>query len=175
MAILVEGISVIIRRMTIEDSYPGGWTAYAENAPNKTLCADEEIVRVGFMTPSDVETYVRDLEGYGLQFQVDGKARDMAVADQLRGLTTPCDWLEFGHVDMESSSKRCAACRLKGSTSQALITPEGWQFEGSLSQTFGFVPSEYIDRSLKFLRHQNGVDVYLNEVTGEEVFVGRTS
>jgi len=124
------------------------------------------------MTPSDVESYVRDLEGYGLQFQVDGKARDIAVADQLRRMTTPCDWLEFGHVDLEAGSKQGAACRLKGSTSEALITPEGWQFEGSLSQTFGFVRSERVDRSLKFLRHQNGMDVYLNELTEEEVFVG---
>jgi hypothetical protein len=164
-----------MRRKMIEEKYPGGWAGFAATVPNKTLCADEEIVRVGFMTPSDVESYVRDLEDYGLQFQVDGKARDIAVAEQLRGLTTPCDWLEFGHVDLEDGSKRCSACRLSGSISTVLITPEGWQFEGSLSQTFGFVPSEHTDRSLKFLRHENGVDVYLNELTGKEVFVGRTS
>ena len=175
MAVLVEGISVIIRRKTIEDRYPGGWDAYAANVPNKTLCADEEIARVGFMAPSDVDSYVKDLEGYGFQFLVSGQSKDIAVADQLRGLTAPCEWLEFGQVDLEGGSKRSSACRLKGSTSEVLITPEGWRFEGSLSQTFGFVPSEHTDRSLKFLRHENGIDVYLNEITGKEVFIGRTS
>ena len=52
--------------------------------------------------------------------------------------------------------------------------PDGWVYEGSLSQTFGFVPTENADKSLKFLRHENGLDVYYSELTGKEVFVGRT-
>ena len=32
----------------------------------------------------------------------------------------------------------------------------------------------HVDKSLTFLRHENGLDVYLNAVTGTEVFVGRT-
>ena len=37
------------------------------------------------------------------------------------------------------------------------------------------MPSEHVDRSLIFLRNDEGVDVYMNTLTGEEVYVGRTS
>jgi hypothetical protein len=43
-----------------------------------------------------------------------------------------------------------------------------------LSQTFGFVPSGEEAKSLHFLRHENGLDVYMNRVTGKEVFVAKT-
>jgi hypothetical protein len=43
MAILVEGISVIARRKTIEEKYPEGWAGFVRDVPNNTLCADEEI------------------------------------------------------------------------------------------------------------------------------------
>lgn len=122
-----------------------------------TFCADEAIARIGFMNPSDVESYVKKLESLGFMFLVDGEAQEIAVADQLHGLTAPCEWLEFGHVGLDGDSKRCAACRLKGSGSTVLITPEGWEYERSLSQTFGFVPSGQEDKSLKFLRHEGGL------------------
>ena len=67
-----------------------------------------------------------------------------------------------------------AACRLAASTLTELLRPECWQFEGSLSQTLGFVPSAHLDRSLRFRRTEEGIDVYLNEHTGKEVYVGRT-
>jgi hypothetical protein len=171
MAVLVEAISVIVRRVRIEESYPGGWDAFDADCPNKTLCADSDIARVGFMMPTDVETFTRKLERQGLVYVNDGKAIDVAVLDQHSGLCVPCDWLEFGHVQLKGN--RVAACRAVGSMDNVMITPDGWKYEGSLSQTFGFVPTGQEERSLRFLRHERGVDVFLNLVTGEEVFVGR--
>lgn len=54
------------------------------------------------------------------------------------------------------------------------MTPDGWQYQGSLSQTYAFAPADHVDKSLKFLRHEDGVDVYLNSLTGKEVYLGRT-
>jgi hypothetical protein len=54
------------------------------------------------------------------------------------------------------------------------MTPDWWKYEGSLSHTFAFAPAELVDKSLKFLRHENGVDVYLNKLTDEEVYSSRT-
>ncbi len=174
MAVLVEAISVIVRRKSIEDKYPGGWQAFVEAVPNNTLCADDEIARVGFMTPQDVEGFVKQLEMNGLLFAKDSQAVDVAVADQFAGLTTPCDWLEFGHVDLSESGSRIAACRQVESALVKIITPEDWKYEGSLSHKYIFVSSEYVNEGLKFLRHENGLDVYLNLLTGEEVYAGRT-
>ena len=175
MAVLVEAISAIIRRESINAKYPNGWDGFVFDVPNNTLCADEDIARVGFITPKDVKSFVRRLEEYGFKFIEDNKSVDIAVVDQQRGFTVKCDWLEFGHVNLSDTSKKCAACRIIGRKSTQLITPDGWEYEGSLSQTFGYVSSEHIDRSLKFLRHENDMDVYLNLLNGEAVYIGRTS
>ncbi len=62
MAVLVEAISIIIRRTAIDKKYPGGWDAFVKNAPNQTLCADKKIARLGFMSPFDVESFIKGLE-----------------------------------------------------------------------------------------------------------------
>lgn len=175
MAVLIEAISVVVRADALLSKFHGGWDAFKERIPNQTLCADNEIARVGFMSPSDVESFVRLLERSGLTYLEDGQAIDLVVADQLHGLSSPCAWAEFGHVNLGNDPKqRIAACRFAGSPNMQVVTPPGWTFESSLSRSFGFAPTEHIDRSLKYLRHENGLDVCLNSVTGEEVYIGRT-
>jgi hypothetical protein len=171
MAVLVEAISVVIRRSRIESAYPGGWERFVADCPNETLCADGDLARIGFMTPADVESYVRGLGEMGLVFQQNGKAIDIAVVDQRRGPTISCSWLAFDHLEINGNC--VAASRLAGSAEQSLVTPQGWVFDDSLSATYGFIPTGAEHKSLRFLRHENGVDVYLNTLTGREVFVGR--
>lgn len=101
----------------------------------------------------------------------DGQAVDLVVVDQMRGPMIPCEWLEFGKIPL--SGGEVSAAKLKGSTSKQLFTPDGWQLEGSLSQTFGFSPSSADRKGLRFLRREGSVDVYFNELTGKEVYVGR--
>lgn len=175
MAVLVEAISVVVRADAIHRRFRGGWDGFRDSVPNKTLCADYELARVGFMTPADVEAYVKELEQNGLKYQRWGKAKDIVVIDQIRGPAVPCGWIEFGHINLNGDpKKRIGACRLKGSQIEQIIMPDGWDFETSLSCTYGFVPNG-VDGGLKFLRHENGLDVYLNELTGKEVYVGRTA
>ena len=47
MAVLIEAISVVIRRETIAEKYLGGLDQYIDDCPNNTLCIDEEIVGWG--------------------------------------------------------------------------------------------------------------------------------
>jgi hypothetical protein len=54
-----------------------------------------------------------------------------------------------------------------------LAIPDGWTYEDSLSADIQFVANEEIDEKLNFLRHEDGMDVYRNLSTGQEVFVGR--
>ena len=176
MAVLVEGISVIIRRKAIEEKFPGGWEAFVEDVPNETLCADDELARVGFMSHGDVKAYVQHLEKFGICYLSQGRAVDLVVGDQLQGPAAPCDWGQFGHVNIgEDPHQRVAACRAVGSTLNMLIHPDRWQYEGSLSQSFGFVPGDHPDNGLTFLRRENNVDVYHNSLTDKEVYIGRTT
>ena len=173
MAVLVEAISVIVRRSAVDAKFPGGWPAFAAAAPNLTFCADGEIARVGFMSPADVEGYVRSLERVGLTTSTAGR-RSTVVVDQMGGPASPSGWLEFGHVDLTGAGAKVAACRLVGSRVASIMLLEGWGYEGSLSQTYGFIPAGELDKSLEFLRHENGMDVFLNRLTGKEVYIGRT-
>jgi hypothetical protein len=150
MAVLIEAISVVVRADALIRNFPSGWDGFKSHVPNQTLCADNEIVRVGFMSPQDVESFIKLLTRSGLTYLQDGQAVNVAVADQLHGLAAPCSWLEFGHVNLGGNPKqRVAACRLTGSRYLQVVTPPDWKFEGSLSHTYGFVPSAHVDKSLK--------------------------
>jgi len=93
----------------------------------------------------------------------------------MRGPLVKCEWIEFGHLNLNNDPHaRVAACRLKGSRQFVLFPPEGWTFASSLSKSSGFVPNEHVDKSLTFLRREHGLDVYRNQVTGKEVYIGRT-
>jgi len=175
MAVLVEAISVVVKRASIEARYPGGLDAFVKNAPNRTLCADTALVRLGFMTPADVEAFVKSLEARGLRYLVKGKARDLVVVDQQRGFLAYCDWTEFGHVKLDGDEKRSvAACRSKAAWEDPLVMPAGWVHEGSLSQQQNFVPMGQVDKKLQLLRSEGGMDIYLEIATGREVYVSRS-
>lgn len=175
MAVLVEGISVVIRADALLAAFADDWERFKRTVPNRTLCADGELVRVGFMAPDDVRAYVEDLGSFGLAYIDDGKARDLVVVDQIRGPAAACDWIEFGHVNVDRDpNKTVAACRLKGSKENVLIQPEGWRFEESLSNSYGFVPTRDLAKSLNLLERDEGIDVYENGLTGKKAYVGRT-
>ena len=185
MAVLVEAISVIARRDAIDEKYPGGWNAFVDAAPNGTLCFDDQIARVGFMVPEDVEQFVGCLVQSGLTFLVDSKAQDLVVVDQQSGPTTECNWLEFGRIPFKNSGGTVSACwffdvprTISGMympiEPMNFATPLGWQFEGSLSDRFCFVPTGEENERLQFLRTEDMVDVFLDRETGNEVFVSRT-
>jgi hypothetical protein len=173
MAVLVEATSIIVRVQTIHDCYAGGWLAFVRQAPNRTLCSDNELARIGFMIPGDCKNAVDDLERHGIIFLKEERSQGLVVADQLRGFTAACDWAEFGRVEIRRG-QTVSAAQLKGTKCRQVFCPEGWTYEGSLSQQFGFVPSGSELKSLKFLRHEQGMEVYLNLLTGKEVYVGRS-
>lgn len=173
MAVLVEGISVVVRRTRIDATYPGGWPGFVRDEPNRTLCADPNLARVGFMDPNDVRAFVGGLERLGIAHHTADKQGDAVVIDQMNGPTSRCEWVEFGTVDIQGG--KVAAARLAGDVSNTVATPTGWKYAASLSEKFGFVPTNMERQAMKFLRHENGVDVYLDRSTGREVYVGRTS
>lgn len=176
MAVLVEGISVIFRVDAIEGKYPGGWEGFAKDCPNNSLCADGDLARVGFMSPKDTKRFVSSLASRGLTYLDDGEAVDLVVVDQQRGLAAPCDWTELGEVPAPGTeSEHVVACRAAGSEEQLLMTPDGWTYEESLSANFTFTDTESVPDRLEFLRHEDGVDVYRDKETGEEVYVRRSS
>lgn len=175
MAVLIEGISVVVRCSAIAERFPGAWPAFRDAIPNTTLCCDNELARIGFMAPDDANAHIERLSAQGILYLAEGKARDLVIADQQYGLTAPCDWAEFGRVDWAGDpKKKIAACRAVGSQCRQVYTPEGWAYETSLSSQYRFVADGWVPEFMQFLRRENGLDVYRDLETGREVFVGRS-
>ena len=177
MPVLVEAISVIVRTAAIHAKYAGGWTTFLLDVPNQTLCFDDDLVRVGFMSPVDVKHYANALAAKGLKV-ADGKctdAVDFVVIDQREGPTAQCDWAEFYRLTVLELGGTISVCRLRGNQSHRVALPENWNYNSSLSRKHEFVPNEKMQDQLRFLRRDGELDVYLNIETGSEVFIGRAN
>lgn len=174
MPVLVEAISVIVRRDAIDRSYQGGWQGFVSRIPNRTLCMDAEIARVGFMNPIDVRGFIATMVERGLTaMNPSGAFVDLVVIDQGSGPRAPCDWIDFFRIPFQTG--QIGIARLKGNTEQTLVCPEGWTFHESLSHNAEFQPGVEPDENYEFLRVENGVDVYRDRRNGREVFIGRTT
>lgn len=117
MAVLVEAISVIVRRDAITARFSGGWHQFLAIVPNSTMCSDEDLARVGFMSPPDIEAFVRRLEKGGLTFVRDGQAVDIVVVDQMRGPTMPAHgWslLDYLLAEQKTRLPRAGCLRSHG-------------------------------------------------------------
>jgi hypothetical protein len=173
MAVLVEAISIIVRRETIEEKYPGGVDRYAEDCPNGTFCMDKDIARVGFMSPEDVDVFIDNLELLGLTCVNDRKYDEIAVVVQFKGFILPCEWLEVLEVKLFEGNQKLTVCQIKDSAFSGIALPCGWNYETSLSKKVVMVESEGTDKRMKFLRHEDGVDYFQDALTGQELFIDR--
>ena len=183
MAVLVEAISVVLRRDSIDRAFPGGWQRFVTTVPNATLCFDDNIARVGFMNPQDSQDFIDTLWQNGLEWIKvaggQGIAQDFVVVDQQKGLLDPCEWLAFEKVPYGAKGGAIAACRFvrdrRSTTAQGLLsaadvrTPSGWAYEGSLSARYINKSSDPSQQRLRFLRHEGALNISIDEVTGEEV------
>ena len=187
MPVLCECISVIIKCSSIERYFKGGMDAFYKIIPNDTARSDGELFGVGFMNPMDVKSFIDVLENGGLQFQKskgfslkrlkNRSQNDIVVVDQFMGPTTDCDWVEFSQFPVGENNTMVSACWLFVGTRfglgpqisedqlNNLAVPHGWTPDqtGSIS----FHPDYESDR-FTFLRHENGLDVYLEKATGKE-------
>ncbi|AWH89385.1 hypothetical protein [Limnobaculum parvum] len=174
MAVLIEGISVVIRCEQIVKAYYGGVNAFASEVPNGSLRADGKLACVTFMTPDDVQKYVSHLEQRGLVYLNSKAAIDLVVVDQRAGLCAPCDWVVFGQSYWNNdSNKPISICSTSVNEAQKVVVPNGWVFEKSLSARMIFIENGKVPTNLKLITQENGVDVYQDSETGEKFYVGR--
>ena len=185
MAVLVEAISIIIRKDAIECFYAGGWARFVEEVPNGTLSCDGEVVRLGFLRPADAEAFITHMQSRGLTHLQDGIAVDLAVVDQFDGLIDECDWLAFGRFNFGQDGGKISACWLSdlpwsvcGEENRphrmALATPNNWLFERSLSRNFCMTPDYGGSRGLRVSTPGAGLSAYAFRQGGTEPYATRT-
>jgi tetratricopeptide (TPR) repeat protein len=164
MAVPIEAYSVVVRDATLAAKYPGGVSAYRNACPNNTYSSDSHISRVGFMNSRDADHFIAELAAAGLTPFRDGAAEDVALVTQHAGLARPCDWLEFALY------QGSLIAWLAGTEPGNIHAPHGWE-PGRVSR---HMTAEEAKERLEFLRTENGIDIYRDKQTGEEVYVGRT-
>jgi hypothetical protein len=156
VAVLIEAISVVIRREAVDAKFAGGMEALTNSLPNGTACRDADLMRVGFMHTDDAAAYIASLEASGLRAMDGEQTVDMAVVIQGKGPSRPSPWLEFvsGNID----GMKLSLCWLAGKKPGDIVTPYGWNYESSMSaKGGGFIPVSAVGDRLKFLRRENGV------------------
>jgi hypothetical protein len=181
MAILIEGISVVVRRDAIKERFAGGWDRFLEQSPPRPICYDDEVVGIVFLNPIETESYVSYLEEQFLIFVESGMSVDIAVVDQLRGVVIECPWLRFAHLPFCDKGKvsavwffdalRAAPAIHPSGEQLRLVTPSGWKFEQSMSAQHTFIPTEDVAERLMYLRTENDVDVYWDSVRNTELYM----
>ena len=87
MAVLIEGISVVVRRDVIEQKYPGGIAQYEKDCPTGTFCADPNLTAIRFMIPKDVQPFIQSLERHGIKLLNGNEFAEIAIVDMLSGAT----------------------------------------------------------------------------------------
>jgi hypothetical protein len=135
MAVLVEAYSVLIRANAIRDRFSGGLRAFTEMVPNRTLCTDDELYRVGFMTEEDVGYFVRQLFQAGLTGASDAgiESPDVALASQDGSMLAPCSWVELRQYPVDNGNHFVWGCQLKGGKAEHLAVSERWTYEAYAS------------------------------------------
>ncbi len=141
MTVLVEGVSVIIKLEAINRIIPDGWEGFRQHVPNFAWSKDDNIVRLGFLDGDEAKEYAKKLESLNLVYQGSEGAQDFALVDQIYGITSRCNWLEYGHLDINNDpNKKVAACRIAGTQDETIVLPHGWKYENSLTAEYGLTP-----------------------------------
>jgi hypothetical protein len=99
MAVLVADFSVVTRNSAIEQGFPGGLLAFQNACPNKTLCSDDLLTRVGFMMLDDANFFRLRLIAQGLAELRDDGEGELALVQQDRGCLSSCDWLTVERIE----------------------------------------------------------------------------
>lgn len=169
MPVLIEGLSVVIRRDSVNRLYAGGLPRLEAVAPylaaaGDTFCADDNLVALAFMAPADVRWWCGELEAASGGALVVGD--EVAVVDMATARTTlPCTWLELVHY--REGTGDVLAARLVGDASDELVVPEGWSWETSMTKNCIFVPNSAAGTNLTRLEQRDGLESYRDELTGE--------
>jgi hypothetical protein len=91
MSVLVEPISIIVRRRALDHHWPGGADAYLAAAisaepPASVACADDDLTSVSFLATDDCRRWLERLEQHDIT--------DAVALDPFNPLGS-CDWIEW--------------------------------------------------------------------------------
>ena len=164
MSVLVEAITVVFTNATADRHIQGGVDAVKINAPNSTFRTDGLISAISFMDPESTGNFVDTLLNVGMEFVEDGVAQDIVVLDEHRGPTAQCDWIGFNQ-----NADGNSIAWLVGHPQGDMAVYDNWLPNNELMFHDGDV-----GETMKVLREEDGLNVYLDLETGQECFRPQT-
>ncbi len=113
MSVPIEFISLVIRRSSLDKSYPGGSTQFIKDYgpfDNRVNAFDSDLVKFGAMNPRDIDDLITELTTYGLE----GRPKttqsdewiDFCIIDELLGITGTCHWMVYERSTREAQYKK---------------------------------------------------------------------
>jgi hypothetical protein len=191
MPVLSEAFSVIIKDSSIQSRFIGGLNRFMTNLPNNTHCTDQQIHRIGFMSPADTGAYINFLTQNGLVFMLDGKFVDIGVVEMILGPTAPSDWLGFARqtffdhmTEFKNHLEEFSLCWLIDPSYPGGVAldenmhflvevPEKWSPDKAL-YTRDYIPAEEINDRLIELGQNKGLTYYWDVQREDISYAGKS-
>lgn len=169
MAVLIEAVSVVIRRDAITKKYPGGWPAFVAETQVPSRCADNVLVALSFWEPTDADSCIESLVERGLVHLHHGAPADIEIVDQTQGRKHQAPWCAVFECYLDGDpTKTVTACSAHVIGEDRLFVPEGWVFEGSLSQRCRHFETAERERYISLLHQEDGRDIYHGPARGQD-------
>ncbi|MFS2316347.1 hypothetical protein RMQ97_00290 [Maricaulis sp. D1M11] len=135
MPVLVEALTIIVRKAAVEALPDGGERLDGRLKGTPSQRNDGELYACTLVTPEDVQAFAKSLEDEGLVLVEDKKARDFCIVDQNDGPTLPCDWLELMHYPWQDKPDQLILiARQTGSRVARVSMPAEWDWDRSMSK-----------------------------------------
>ena len=170
VALLVECISVVLRKVTLNQMYPGGESQFRADWQIPMLLADDDLISFSFMDPNDADEFAEAVQASGIG------SEEIAIVSHANGILEvdgqTCTWLQFGTAQIYGQT--VTVCFLTGSRVRNCVMPPHWKPETQADRTtFNRDDPRYrFDRTLP-VEGGGTVDVYVDKETGTEYYVGR--
>lgn len=168
MSVLIEALSVVVPRSVLDASWPGGAEAFLEHcrapeAEARYALADRFLVVASFLAPDEAQRTIRALGEHGIEEPEDESGSgELAFLDQHMGPAVPCAWLEWRKQD-----EGYTHAWLAGTEPGALVAPEGWSPEQSLT----LVRHDLREEPGRMMRigEEDGLEIWLDFKTGRQI------
>ncbi len=172
MAVLIEGVSIVVPFVTIERHHEGGLEDFFAWIEGFRYCQDGHLVAIHFKRAETVKEILGQLRERPLPLKdLSGAWFAIAVVHQIfASALAPCKWLAIGR----NADGAVFACLKNQEQNPGKVSvPEGWNFEGSLSQKLSHRPLDMVSDRFRLLRAEGLSNIYLDTKTGLEIPAGR--
>lgn len=167
MAVIIEGLSVLLRCRSISQQYKGGFQAFISSLHAGRLCADGELVAISLDHSEQVDSCLMQLRRKGLH-----EGADIVVADQIYGLNFPCNWLSIQRIYWNQlPSQPILIASASNSQLEGVATPTDWEYAESLSKKVRYLDGTALPAQVTYIRTENDMDVLKEDATGDLLYV----